>query len=248
MRSILCNIISGVSLLLVVATCSPANAFNSSDADDQSGDQSMDQQQKNCGNSSKPSVVTNGAMSISRPTDQTKAFGPAPSDMKLIGYWVGNMQYKVGQSADGLYVVNSHGMAAPLPAGTALDTIMIPFDNPFVQGIMHAQPVASQETQIRSDKNGGMGHYISNPGVLKPTFMATRTMIVDGKPMVVGGPVICEIVQDRVPPVAQVPQMTAPISAHATTQTAAHTQARVMKHKGHPASTAKKKIVKKDVH
>jgi hypothetical protein len=222
--------------LLVVSCCIPANAFCVVTTE---GDADRPNTPNDSAKTKEPAVST-GAMSIARPGDEAKAFvSTPPADLKLRGFWVGNMQYKVGESSEGLFIVNAKGLVAPLPGGTQLDSISIPFDNPFVQGIMHSQPVASQETQIRSDKNGGMGQYFSNPGVLTPTFMATRTMIVDGKAMVVGGPVICEYVRAQPPAVEPALVAQAPINP----------QEKAMKHSiRRTIRTAKKKQVKKTAH
>jgi hypothetical protein len=127
---------------------------------------------------------------------------PAPnvpiSQLKILGYWVGNLQYRVGEDAQNrLYVVSPQGRIAALPAGTQADNIAIPANNAFVQGMIASQPIPGEEAQLRrlgQGNGGGAARYITGrSSALRPVVMATRTTIVNGKPMIVGGAVISEI-------------------------------------------------------
>lgn len=162
---------------------------------------------------------------------------PSGQRVQWLGYWVGNMQYRVAMVNDALYKVSPDGKATPLPAGTAADTVAVPFDNAFVKGIMNSQPVAGPETQSRMNhqKNGGDARYISNAGLLTPVFMATRTMMVNNEPVIVGGPIISEYRQQ--------PQMLV-AAAQPTVVRKTYVQARV---NTKSKQTVKRKVVRKRI-
>jgi hypothetical protein len=136
------------------------------------------------------------------PTQPPEPMADPPKNIKMIGYWVGNIRYKVGTVEDRLYVVGPQGQVSELPSDTKADAVVVPFDNALTEGMLNSQPVASQEVQWRlsHQKNGGSGRFNSQPGLLKPTLMSTRTMVVNGTPMIVGGPVICELPQSAPAP------------------------------------------------
>jgi hypothetical protein len=72
----------------------------------------------------------------------------------------------------------------------------VPLDDAFITSIMHSQPVASRETQLRNraDKNRGSGRYINgSSGHLVPKIVGVRLVTIDDKSICIGGPVICEL-------------------------------------------------------
>ena len=209
MNSIRTRITLGVAVLLASSTL-PAHAYIAlgDDVMEQLGlidPPTQNQQQTNNADNQQASHSrqTNApnadaqAMHDVSPTEPPEPMADPPKDMKMLGFWVGNIQYKVGMSGEYLYVVSPQGQVSQLPSGTKADAVVVPFDNALVDGMLNSQPVASQEAQLRmsQQKNGGSSKFNSQAGLLKPTLMATRTMVVNGKPIIVGGPVICEIPQ-----------------------------------------------------
>ncbi|HEY9793796.1 MAG TPA: hypothetical protein V6D22_25595 [Candidatus Obscuribacterales bacterium] len=197
MKSIRIQITLGVAILLA-SSMQPAHAFLAlgDDVMQQLGLSDPETQQGN--QNTQTGQNAEQAMHDVSPSEPPAPMADPPKDLKMLGYWVGNIQYKVGMSGDYLYVVGPQGQVSQLPSGTKADSVVVPFDNALVEGMLNSQPVASQEAQWRmsQQKNGGgSAKFNSQAGLLKPTLMATRTMVVNGKPMVVGGPVICEIPQ-----------------------------------------------------
>lgn len=196
------TIILSVAVLLA-GSCLPANAFMYLGGDevlDELGvnydydDGPQNQQQRSNQNNNNKKVLR----PVAPPQFISKSANPditvTEGNLQMCGVYVGNMQYKVGQAGGALYLVDRKGQVSSLAAGTVLENIALPFDNPFVQSIMNSQPVPGPETQARAakQKNGGGGRFVSTPGLLTPTYMATRTMVVNGQAMIVGGPIISE--------------------------------------------------------
>jgi hypothetical protein len=213
----------GVALLLV-STCAPAHAYLYMGGDEVLNTLGMNYYEQQEQQAQTRQTTQYREVSSARTVDRAGAnaqLGPIqaalPSQMQVLGYYVGNLQFRVGSMNDALYLITPKGEYSALPQGTQAQNVAVPFNNAFVQGIMNGQPVASQESQLRStsQKNGGSGRYVSSNAVLTPTVMSTRTMVVNGQPMVVGGPIISEL---RVPTNAMPPQV----------QRTSYTQARVI--------------------
>jgi hypothetical protein len=214
----------GVALLLA-STCAPAHAYLYLGGDEVLNTLGMNYyEQQEQQNAPARQATQYREVAAAKTVDRSGAnaqLGPVqaslPSQMQVLGYYVGNLQFKVGSMDDTLYLITPKGEYSALPPGTQAQNVAVPFNNAFVQGIMNGQPVASQESQLRSNtqKNGGSGRYVSSSAVLTPTVMSTRTMVVNGQPMVVGGPIISEL---RVPTNAMPPQV----------QRTSYTQARVI--------------------
>jgi hypothetical protein len=175
--------------------------------------------------------VTNGRVNLTRP--EKDFTGTVPPDLRVVGLWVGNLSYRVGESQKNLYLIDPRGHISPMAKGTNSDDVCVPPDNAFVKNIMRMQPSPSQESQLRVDqsKNGGSGRYIGGgAGLLIPTVVATRTMIMNGHPMIVGGPVICELPRAcaTVAPQAM-PQATRTQACVVKKKRACHKQAEIMK-------------------
>jgi hypothetical protein len=204
MPAVRANIVVALLGTLLVG-CLPANAFMVIyDEDDSAPDaqQFPAQQAQVVPNNQRPAgpsplagrTISSGMfLSTGQPS---MAFHQAPADLELIGYWVGNIHYKVGKSAltNGLFLVNEKGQVSELAQGVINPgALVIPFNNALTNGFKGTTPVAGQQAQPKLARSGGRANY-ANSGLLTPTIMAARTMIVDGKPMVVGGPVICEYI------------------------------------------------------
>lgn len=130
----------------------------------------------------KPEISAANSVNVIEPS-----YGaPSLSDMQILGRWVGNVQYKVGSIADRMYVISPNGQIKRLPINTEANNVVIPENSPVVQR-MSANSASNDQT------NDGPTYKLGQTGLLKPTVMGTRTTMVDGKPVIVGGAIISEL-------------------------------------------------------
>lgn len=107
--------------------------------------------------------------------------------MRILGLWVGNMKYKVGQADGRLYLVDTDGSLKLLPSKTDADSITVPSDSPVLSQLEPNQ----QKKNFTPDPNGPK-FVIGQTGLLKPKVIGTRTAMVNGKPVVMAGVIISE--------------------------------------------------------
>ena len=113
---------------------------------------------------------------------------PSLKDMQILGRWVGNVQFKVGSIGDKLFVIAPNGQIKRLPLNTEANNVVIPENSPIVQHMTTGEEISNKDQPA-----DGPTFKLGQKGLLKPTVVGTRTQMIDGKPVIVGGAIISEI-------------------------------------------------------